>query len=582
MQCPHAKRCPGCPAIGLAYPAQLASKRELVRGALSKFDNTLTLAVPLPAAAEPVTGYRTRAKLVADATGALGLFEAGSHDVLDIPECLVLEPAVAKTVSLLRKRLRLQPILEGVDVVRVESGVLVTLIAAHGISDPALAEFAASLKREDPSVVSVAVSRRAEGAVQLLGGNLRVLSGPEAAGRRLAPDMPEYLISHGGFVQTHDGTAAAIQRTILEALDQMFPAGTMNVLELYAGAGGLTLWLAQRGAQVTAVEAFKPACQRLEHVVAEQQLQVRVVADDAARALYELTKAGARFDAIVVNPPRRGLDLRVRKALAKLAPKLLLYVSCNPATLARDMSHLAGLGLRTLRVQPFDMMPLTSQVETLAVLTVGAASGHAIVYENEALLALDKPPHLAVQEGEHSLLEWVHRREGWERAVPVLMLDADCSGIVLFARNAEAALPLDLALMGCTRRFTVLAKGITHGKGRIARPATLRARYRRTAVLGGHSLLDVTLEGAAAQQVEHQLALMRHPVIGHVQHGDKRTNLHFSMRHGLDRAFVHCAEVTLPLPLQEVPLSLRAPLAPDLTLVLESLSAKHTVLDPIG
>ncbi len=570
VHCPHADRCPGCPAIGLTYPAQLLLKRELVASALAKFDNTLTLQVPPPSAAQPIIGYRTRAKLVADATGALGLFEEGTHDVVDTPECLVLEPQVAATVITLRALLREKPILEGVDVVRVARGVLVTLIAAQGTPDAALDAFAAALQRADRNVTSVAASLRAEGAVPLLGGAIRVISGQPSAKRRLAPDLPEYSIAHGGFVQAHDGTAAAIQRMILDVLDAGKPLAATKVLELYAGAGGLALALAQRGAQVTAVESFKPACERLERAATEQKLMVRVVADDAARVLYEMTKARAHFDAIVVNPPRRGLDLRVRKALAKLAPQWLLYVSCNPGTLARDLSHLAGLGLRTQRVQPFDMMPLTNQVETWVLLSRGPASGHAILHEDDVLLALDKPPHLAVQEGEHSLLEWVHMREGWARAVPLLMLDVESSGVVLFARNAEAALPLDLALMGCTRRYQVLAKGITHAKGRISRPASLRARYQRSAVVGGHSLLDLTLETAGAHHFEQQLAVMRHPVIGQAKNGDRRTNLHFSMRHGLDRAFVHCSEVSLPY--QDATLTVRAPLAPDLTLVIDSLS----------
>ena len=332
---------------------------------------------------------------------------------------------------------------------------------------------------------------------------------------------------------------------------------------------GLTHWL-----------TFKPACQRLTRTAKDRGVDLTVLAEDAARAVHDLNKAGAHFDAVIVNPPRRGLDLRVRNALAALAPGCVVYVSCNPNTLARDLSHLAGLGLRTQHVRAFDMMPLTHQVETMAVLSPGDPSGHAILFEDETLLAIDKPPHVAMQDGRASVLEWVHRREGWERAVTLLSLDAESSGVVLFARDRESALPLELALLQCTRRFSVLAKGVTHGKGRIARPKALQARYERTSVIGGHSLLDLSVKTGGVHTIEHQLAVMRHPIIGHAKHGDRRTNQHFSMRHGLDRAFMHCAEVRLPRAKGDVLLCAR--LAPDLTLALESLSAKHTSLEIVG
>ncbi len=536
---------------------------------MGQFERLGEVAVSEVRAADPITGYRTRAKFVADASGALGLFLEGTHDVLDLPGCVVLDPRVEHTVSALRELLRATPVLEGVDVVCAEHGTLVTLIAAPEVSDAVLAAFADALCEGDPSVLSVAASRREAGAVQLLGRELRVLRGPDSASRRLAPDMPAHSIAHGGFVQAHDGTAQAIQRAMVHALQQLKPLAATRVLEIYAGAGALSLWLASQGARVTSIEAFKPACARLERTAQEQNLTIDVIADDAAQAVRALAERGALFDAVVVNPPRRGLDPRVRKALADLEPDLVLYVSCNPETLARDLSHLASLGLSAKRLVPFDMMPLTYQVETLAVLERGPMHEPVVLHEDASLLALHKPPHLAFEDDRDGMIACVHARPGWEQAVLWLGLREDESGVVLFARDAAHSESMRAQLMHCKRSFRVLAKGVTHGAGRLARPSELSTRYKRLDVVGGHSLLEVTVETLLPHAFEQQLSALRHPVIGSSKRGDRRTYQHFSMRHGLDRPFIHCADITLVFRDQQ--LNLRAPNAPDLALALQSL-----------
>src|SRR5690606_20899830 len=118
-----------------------------------------------------------------------------------------------------------------------------------------------------------------------------------------------------------------------------------------------------------------------------------VRAEPAERSLAALRAGGTRFDAVVVDPPRRGLSPRVREAVAALAGEVIVYVSCAPETLARDLAHLAWLGWRAARLAPFDLMPLTAEVECLAVLARGAPPAPTVLYEDAALLAVAKPPH---------------------------------------------------------------------------------------------------------------------------------------------------------------------------------------------
>ncbi len=513
---------------------------------------------------------------MSDRTGALGLFREGTHEVIDLPGCVVLDPRVARAVRVLRELLRVSPIVEGVDVVAVEGGCLVTLLASKEIERAQLTTLAARLVQREPSVLGVALRRREERSPQLLSGSLEVLSGPDAAPRRIASDLPVHLVSHGGFVQAHDGTAAAIQRAIATRLDALVHAP--RVLELYAGAGGLSLWLSARGAKVTAVDSFAPAVERLGRVAREQGLAIDVRAEDAARAVTRLVESRQRFDAVIVNPPRRGLDPAVREALAALAPKLVAYVSCEPSTLARDLAHLALLGQGLGELFAFDMMPLTDQVEALAFVEAAAVPTPEVVHEAEGFIAVVKPPHEPIAGRVRSLTARVRELPGLEDARCVTPLRPGASGLALFARDAASEASLREALSEGARSYQVLAKGITHKRGRIERTvregkkkARAQTRFVRQEVISGHSLLRVWSDTGHDLEIVQHLASLGHPVIGMPAPGDRRTNVHFAMRHGLDRPFLHAHAVSLG-PAEEG-LSLETGLAADLRFVLDSLRA---------
>src|SRR5690606_18549728 len=149
--------------------------------------------------------------------------------------------------------------------------------------------------------------------------------------------------------------------------------GGSRLLELYAGSGALALRLAARGASLTAVEAFAPAVERLALAAREQGLAVEARAADAEVFLRERAQANGApaspaFDAVLVDPPRRGLAPKVRAAVAALAPRRISYVSCEPQTLARDLAHFRLLGYGAESLEAFDMIPWSDAVEVLALL----------------------------------------------------------------------------------------------------------------------------------------------------------------------------------------------------------------------
>ncbi|MBX3272105.1 MAG: hypothetical protein KF729_17700 [Sandaracinaceae bacterium] len=307
-------------------------------------------------------------------------------------------------------------------------------------------------------------------------------------------------------------------------------------------------------------------------------------AADAGSALEAWAAAGARPDAIVLNPPRRGVTPRVRRAVAALAPRRLVYVSCAPETLARDLAHLARLGYATPRVEPYDLLPLTFEVETVAVLAPSAAPPPRVVHDAGEVWVLDKPPHEPTTphpDAPSSLLARAQRLAGAPDAVAVHRLDADTSGLVLVALRPEAAGAWAAALAAGQKTYLALVRGVTRKKGVIRRALAIDGRsveavtrYRRVRVVRGHSLLEVRPQTGRTHQIRRHLAGLGHPILGDARYGHAPSNRHLEERYGLDRSFLHAARVELVTPAGE-PLALAAPLPGDLAVVLDALDAER-------
>ena len=154
------------------------------------------------------------------------------------------------------------------------------------------------------------------------------------------------------------------------ALDALELKAGESLLDVYCGAGTITLLAAARGAQATGIELVRPAVNDARANARRNNLDhaARFLCGDAAEELPRLVRAGERFAAAILDPPRRGADKRVLEALLQAAPERLAYISCDPATLARDLKHLTAAGYRLIFAQPVDMFAYTGHVETIALL----------------------------------------------------------------------------------------------------------------------------------------------------------------------------------------------------------------------
>jgi tRNA/tmRNA/rRNA uracil-C5-methylase (TrmA/RlmC/RlmD family)/23S rRNA-/tRNA-specific pseudouridylate synthase len=582
LDCPHADRCPGCPLIALSYEAGLALKAERLERARGRYPELehASGGAGVQAAAS-FESYRLRAKLVTDSAGRLGLFAAGSHDVVDIPGCRVQARELADVARALRALLPLELPLRGVDLRLCDGGVLVCLIVEGEPDRNALERVERLLLARLPHVSGLALNIAQPDSVQLLGARLEVRSGAAAQPHHFGAGAPWHYASHGAFTQVHAGQTERLhQRIEVQLGEKLGDLTGRRVLELYAGSGALALRLAARGARVTAVEAFAPALERIALAARAQSLEVETWAGDAEAFLRELAASPPRdaIDAVLVNPPRRGLAASVRSALGKLAPRLISYVSCEPETLARDLALFELAGYRAAALEAFDMIPLSDAVESLALLEPAPAPAPRVLFEDETSLALYKLPFESTSgqgESGFSLLERARRTLGEPALAPVQRLDVGTSGVCWFARRPELVPALAEALARGSETYLALARGITHGKGKIARPLldggkrrAALTRYRRVSVVSGHSLLEMRPEHAGKHQLQRHLAAIGHPILGDARYGHEASNRHFEHRFGLDRPFLHCMALTLDR--GGGPIEIRAPLAGDLAAVLDA------------
>ena len=160
------------------------------------------------------------------------------------------------------------------------------------------------------------------------------------------------------------------ERLYAKALEYAQLTGQETVIDAYCGTGTISLYLAQRARKVYGVEIVSPAIRDAQKNARENNiLNAEFIVGDCTKVMPRLYQQGIRADVVVVDPPRAGCTQQVLKTFANMKPKRIVYVSCNPATLARDIEILEKLGYKAAKIQPVDMFAQTSHVETVALIT---------------------------------------------------------------------------------------------------------------------------------------------------------------------------------------------------------------------
>ncbi|WP_083430403.1 23S rRNA (uracil(1939)-C(5))-methyltransferase RlmD [Alicyclobacillus macrosporangiidus] len=365
--------CGGCQLQHLAYDAQLAHKREVVVQALRRIARmegvtvhpTLGMAAPwryrnqvqVPLSFDPATRSLTPA-----------FFAPGSHALVPVPGCHLEPVEMERTIRAVADELTSSL---GARAARVHhlivrqsftTGAQMVVFAAEAEDVPL--EEVAQRVLAIPPVVSVARTVQPNRHGLVWGRTVDVLAGDHHLTERIG-DL-EFLISPRSFFQVNTLQARRLYETAL-AYAEVRPGD--RVLDGYCGTGTLALMFARRVRQVAGIEAVAAAVADARVNAAHNGIDnASFVTGQVERVLPRWTAEGRRFDVVLLDPPRRGCDRRVLDAVLEARPRRVVYVSCNPATLARDLRVLCDGGYHVAEVQPVDMFPQTSHVECCAQL----------------------------------------------------------------------------------------------------------------------------------------------------------------------------------------------------------------------
>jgi 23S rRNA (uracil1939-C5)-methyltransferase len=390
-------RCGGCQWQTLAYDDQVAWKTRIVAEALQRLGGIDPEGVLRPCLPSPSPwAYRNKVHwAVSKEKGKwrVGLYEPRSHVVVDAPSCGIQDDVNNRVLQALRELLALFdfPLYDeakGTGWLRSafakrghRTDELMLGLVTRTADFPEAERFVAEARKRLPELTTIVQNVHGKGGNKLLGPETLARFGPGVIRERVAygpaGQALTFAISAQSFFQVN---AAAIELLYDQAaracgLPPEGPAGPApTVIDAYSGTGSIALFLAARGAaDVLGIEIVADATRDAAANAAANGLGTRARFETGAveAVLPALAAQGDRPDVIVLDPPRKGCEPEVLAAVAAMAPARLAYVSCNPATLARDLKILAGLGYAVRRVQPVDMFPQTSHVECVARLERG-------------------------------------------------------------------------------------------------------------------------------------------------------------------------------------------------------------------
>ena len=357
--CPVYEICGGCQLQHIQYEAQLRFKREILAETLARVGK-LQIEVPLIVPSPDPYGYRSSVRFVVFRSKAgftLGFHEEGSHQPVEAAGCLLVPEAMRKVIVEVQERLarygRLPVRLDSLEVRRSVAFGSTLLSWRTGPALRSQAEKLFALFHDVPDVVGQVVTAENRG---------RWVDRQDWIAERL--DDLLFRITDGSFMQANWLLTETLARTLV---DWVAPQAGLRVLELYAGIGVLGLPLARRGALVTEVEANRWALADGRHAAKTNHIGRCRFRHLKAEACLEAAEPEA-YDAVLMDPPRTGLSPESLRGLLALGVPRLFYLSCDPATLARDLGKLCSGGYRLARLQAFDMFPQTAHIETLVEL----------------------------------------------------------------------------------------------------------------------------------------------------------------------------------------------------------------------
>lgn len=376
------KRCGGCRIQHMTYKGQLDFKWQRVKdciGRIAKLDENI---VKYPLGMENPLMYRNKVQLpigIVNGKLKIGFFAPRSHEIIDMETCFIQDDIANKIVKLTREWIEEFNISTcNVDGQYEKAGVLRHLMIRRGFKTdevmvvlvtnteklPHKDEFIKSIINNIPKVKSIIQNINSKNTNVILGNKCITLWGNDTISDYIGEF--KFNISPLSFFQVNP-----VQTDVLysKALEYANLTGNETVFDAYCGTGTITLFLSKKAKEVYGVEIIEQAIENANINAKENNVKnAKFFVGKSEEVIPSLIDKGVRADVIVVDPPRKGCDIRLLEAITKVLPKRIVYVSCDPSTLARDLKILDENGYKTIEVQPVDMFPQTAHIENVAKL----------------------------------------------------------------------------------------------------------------------------------------------------------------------------------------------------------------------
>lgn len=380
--CAIYKRCGGCKLQHASYKAQLDFKWDRVKDCVSKIGKLDPTIVKYPLGMENPWRYRNKVQLpigLINGEVKIGFFAPRSHDIIDMESCLIQDEIGDKVVKLTREwieKFNIRPY--NVDGEYDEKGIVrhimirrgfttnevMIVLVTNGKTLPHKEEFVDLMVKNIPGIKSVIQNINSKKTNVILGLESKTLWGEDTISDYIGDFR--FNISPLSFFQVNP-----IQTEVLygKALEYANLTGNEEVFDAYCGTGTITLFLSQKAKKVYGVEIIPQAIDNAWINAKENKVEnVEFFVGESEVVIPDLINKGVKADVVVVDPPRKGCDKKLLDAITNIDAKKIVYVSCDPSTLGRDLQVLEENGYKTLEVQPVDMFPNTAHIENVALL----------------------------------------------------------------------------------------------------------------------------------------------------------------------------------------------------------------------
>lgn len=374
--CPYAKKCGGCDYQGVEYKEQLKNKQAYMKKLLKPF----CFVEPIVGMKNPLY-YRHKVHAAFDCTRrgqiVAGAYRKNTHDVVDIESCMIEEQEsdeIIRDIKDMLRSFRIKTYDEdtGYGLLRhvlVRKGyatgqIMVVLVLASPIL-PSKNNFVKALRKKHPNITTVVLNVNDKKTSMVLGDRNITLYGKGFIEDKLCGCT--FRISPGSFYQVNP-----VQTELLyeKAIHEAHLTGRERIIDAYCGTGTIGIIAAKNAGEVIGVELNRDAIRDAVTNAKRNDIRnIRFYNDDAGKFMVEMAQNGEKADVVIMDPPRTGSDEAFLSSVVKLAPERVVYVSCGPETLARDLKYLTKHGYAVKRATPYDCFPYTEHIETVCLLS---------------------------------------------------------------------------------------------------------------------------------------------------------------------------------------------------------------------